>query len=243
MLGQSVRDVNDGSVISSILLTYKWLLGQRPQQRFRGESPVGYYNNRMSVGRPDSYIDSYGGSPNQPGYSRRISQRVNSDPVLYGTNSHGLYPAHGYHQSYDTVASGSGNESHNTDPWGNSTDPSSENSSIDRVQAPKPDPGEPYGFNGFGGGPQFQGPILEENGVHSPSYGQVGYGQPQNLVNDSPLHPKNAGPPAPSTYGVSNRIPPRVPIKLGNPPVKDRPLPNAPAEKRRSWLKRRFSKG
>ena len=197
----------------------------------------------MSIGRPDSLIDSYGSSPNQPGYGRRISQRVSSDPALYGTNSHGLYPAHGYHQSYDTVASASGNESHNTDPWGNSTDPSSENSSIDRVTAAKPDPAETYGFNGFGGAPHFQGPILEENGVNSPSYGQIGYGQPQNSANGAPHHSRNAGPPAPPPHGIPSQIPSRATIKLGNAPGKDRPLPNAPVEKRRSWLKRRFSKG
>ncbi|KAL9006461.1 MAG: hypothetical protein Q9188_000769 [Gyalolechia gomerana] len=217
--------------------------GQRPQARFGSETSAGYYNNRMSMGRQDSLIDNYGNSPAQPGYGRRIGQRVNSDPALYGANSHSLYPAHGYQQSYDTVASASGNESHNTDPWGNSTDPSSENSSIDRVQAPKPDAAESYGFNGFGGAPQFQGPILEESGANSPSYGQVGYGQPQNSIKGSPLHPRNAGPPAPPPHGIPHQIPPRVPIKLGSSPGQDRPLPNAPGEKRKSWLKRRFSKG
>lgn len=32
----------------------------------------------MSVGRPDSYIENYGGNPNQLGNGRRINQRVNS---------------------------------------------------------------------------------------------------------------------------------------------------------------------
>ncbi|KAL8944356.1 MAG: hypothetical protein Q9211_000623 [Gyalolechia sp. 1 TL-2023] len=217
--------------------------GQRPQARFGGEASAGYYNNRVSMGRPDSFIDNYGNSPTQPGYGRRIGQRANSDPALYGTNSHSLYPVHSYQQSYDTVASASGNESHNTDPWGNSTDPSSENSSIDRVQAPKPDAAESYGFNGLGGAPQFQGPILEENGTNSPSYGQAGYGQPQKPIKGSPLHPRNAGPPAPPPHGVPHQVPPRVPIKLGTSPGNDRPLSNAPGEKRKSWLKRRFSKG
>ncbi|KAL9604860.1 MAG: hypothetical protein Q9219_000308 [cf. Caloplaca sp. 3 TL-2023] len=195
------------------------------------------------MGRPDGYLEHYGGASNQSIPGRRIGQRVSSDPALYGTNSHGLYPAHGYHQSYDTVASVSGNESHNTDPWGNSTDPSSENSSIDRVQAPKADPADVYGFSGFGGAPQFQGPILEENGVNDPSYGQVGYGQPNNTMNVSPTHLRNPGPPVPPPHGVSNRTPPKVPIKLGNSLGRDRSLPSVPPEKRKSWLKRRFSKG
>lgn len=193
------------------------------------------------MGRPDSYIDNYGGSPNQPGYGRRVSQRVSSDPALYGTNSHSLYPAHGYHQSYDTVASASGNESHNTDPWGNSTDPSSENSSIDRVQVPKPESVDTYGFNGFGGAPQFQGSIMEEDDLNSPAYGHMGYGQPQKPMNGSPTHRRNGLPPPPPPHGVRNH-PPKVPIKLGSSPATDRPSPSAPAEKRKSWLKRRLSK-
>ncbi|KAL8922095.1 MAG: hypothetical protein Q9208_005405 [Pyrenodesmia sp. 3 TL-2023] len=212
--------------------------GQRPQQRSVGDSPGGYYNNRVSVGRPDSYIENYGGNPNQLGNGRRINQRVNSDPAPYGANNHTVYPAHGYHQDYDTVASASGNESHNTDPWGNSTDPSSENSSIDRVQVPKPDHADTHGFNGFGGPPHFQGPILEENGINGPAYGQAGYGQAPKPISGSPSHIRNGFAPAPPPHIAS----PRAPIKLGPPPATDMPMPNASGEKRRSWLKRRFSK-
>lgn len=192
----------------------------------------------MNVGRPDSYIENHGGHPSQPGNGRRINQRVNSDPALYGANSHTVYPAHGYHQDYDTVASASGNESHNTDPWGNSTDPSSENSSIDRVQVPKPDPADVHGFNGFGGPRHFQGPILEENGINSPAYGQVGYGQAPKSMSASPAQVRNGFAPAPPPHAA----PPRLPIKLGNTSATEKSLPNASGEKRRSWLKRRFSR-
>ncbi|KAI4093928.1 MAG: hypothetical protein LQ344_002526 [Seirophora lacunosa] len=174
--------------------------GLRPQHKVGSENPSGHYSNHLSTGRPDSYVDNY--APNQLGYGRRITHRVNSDPTLYGSNNHGLYPAHGYHQSYDTAASGSGNESHNTDPWGNSTDPSSENSSIDRIQVPKSDPPETYGFNGFGGVPQFQGPILEESGANSPAYGQIGYGQAKKSVMGS-MYSRNAFPPAPPAHGAT----------------------------------------
>ncbi|KAL8979537.1 MAG: hypothetical protein Q9177_006115 [Variospora cf. flavescens] len=214
--------------------------GQRPQHKIGSENISGHYSNHLSTGRPDSYLDNY--VPNQPGYGRRIRQRVNSDPTLSGSNSHGLYPAHVYHQSYDTAASGSGNESHNTDPWGNSTDPSSENSSIDRIQVPKPDPAETYGFNGYGGVPHFQGPILEENGANSPAYGQIGYGQAKKTVMGSPTHSRNGFHPAPPSHGTRDQAPPRAPIRLGNPPATERPMPSAPGEKRKSWLKRRFSK-
>ncbi|KAL8950763.1 MAG: hypothetical protein Q9222_003218 [Ikaeria aurantiellina] len=219
--------------------------GQRLFQRNGTDAPTGYYSNRMSTGRPDSYADIYGSGLSQPAHGRRFGQRVHSDPALYGNNSQGLYPAHGYHQSYDTMASASGNESHNTDPWGNSTDPSSENSSIDRVQqAPKPDPAETYGFNGFGGAPHFQGPILEEYGMNDPVYGQAAnQGQPQKSNNGLPPQTKNAYPPTPPPHVPPKQAPPRVPIKLGNSTVRENASPNGGSEKRKSWLKRRFSKG
>ncbi|KAL8724008.1 MAG: hypothetical protein Q9166_008186 [cf. Caloplaca sp. 2 TL-2023] len=220
-------------------------LGQRPQQRHGTEASGGYYGNRMSMGRPDSTnLDNNGHNFNQPGYGRRVNNRVNSDPMLYGTNNQGVYPTHGYHQSHDTVASASGNESHNTDPWGNSTDPSSENSSIDRVQhAPKPESAETYGFNGFGGAPQFQGPILEERGVNDRAYGQAsGYGQPQGMGNGSPIHSRTVVPPPPPPHASSKPNPLRVPIKLGSLPTPERPSSNGNTEKRKSWLRRRFSR-
>ncbi|KAL8694428.1 MAG: hypothetical protein Q9218_000920 [Villophora microphyllina] len=219
--------------------------GQRPQQRHWAEASSGYYNNRTSVARPDSYIDGYGGNPSQLAYGRRVNQRVNSDPTLYGSNAApNVYPTHGYHQSYDTVASGSGNESHNTDPWGNTTDPSSENSSIDRVQqAPKSDLAETYGFNGFGGVPQFPGPILEDHAMDGSSYGNPSaYGQPQKAMNGFSAHNKTTLPPTPPPHVLPKQNPPRVPIKLGNSPVKDRSSSQPNGEKRKSWLKRRFSR-
>ncbi|KAL9587113.1 MAG: hypothetical protein Q9212_000480 [Teloschistes hypoglaucus] len=218
--------------------------GQRPQQRHWAEASNGYYNNRLSIARPDSYIDGNGGNSSQSGYGRRINQRVNSDPTLYGSNAQGVYPAHGYHQSYDTVASGSGNESHNTDPWGNSTDPSSENSSIDRVQhAPKSDLAETYGFNGFGGVAQFPGPILEDHAMDDSSYrNSSGHGPSQKTMNGFPAHNKTTLPPTPPPHAPPKQDLPRMPIKLGNSPVKDRSSAHSNGEKRKSWLKRRFSR-
>ncbi|KAI4160630.1 MAG: hypothetical protein LQ342_005563 [Letrouitia transgressa] len=211
----------------------------RPQPRFGGEHGGGYYGNRMSMGRPESYIDGQGNAPNQANYGRRFGQRVNSDPALYGSHSQNLYPAHGYHQSYDTVASASGNDSHGTDPWGNSTDPSSESSSIDRIQqSSKPDPVETYGFSGFGGAPHLQGPILEEHSQDSPAYGQPGYGQSRRNGNGGLPFQGNDLPPTPPPHSSK----PRTPIKLGNPPPADRTPSSSNPEKRKSWLRRRFSK-
>ena len=229
-----------------VSLRFLQLSGYQAQQR----SPVysgGYYGNRMSHSRPDSVIDNYGNVPNQYGSSRRFGPRNHSDPALYGhTSTQGVYPLHGHQQSYDTVASAS-NGSHATDQWGNSTDPSSENSSIDRVQtAPKPDLGEAYGFNGFGGAPQFPGPILEEHGQGAPGYGHPGYGQSQVAAGNGHPYQGNEGP-APPPHAPTKYAGPRVPIKLGSPAVigssagASRP-PTIDTDKRKSWLRRRFSK-
>lgn len=207
----------------------------------------GYYGNRMGS-RPDSYIDTNGNSPVQNNHGRRFGpgHRVSSDPVMYGNNNRGgVYPSHGYQQSYDTVASASVNGSGATEQWGNSTDPSSENSSIDRVpQATKPEVGEAYGFSGFGGTPQFQGPILEEHGSESPAYGQPGYGQSHpSMTGGMPFQGNGAAPPAPPPHGIQPQSAPRVPIKLGGSgQIPTSPSSTTNSEKRKSWLKRRFSK-
>ena len=166
----------------------------------------------------------------------------------YNHNPVAVYPSHGHQQSYDTVASAaeSANGSGATDPWGNSTDPSSENSSIDRVpQGPKSDLAETYGFNGFGGAPQFQGPILEEHGSESPAYGQPGYGysHPGMPGGGIPFQGNGAAPPAPPPHGMQKQTASRVPIKLGGsgPSAGSSPT-TTNSEKRKSWLKRRFSK-
>ena len=201
--------------------------------------------------RSDENGDGYGGY-GQYNNGRRFGPRNNSDPALYGHNGHqGVYPSHGQQPSYDTVGTAS-NQSHVTDQWGNSTDPSSENSSVDKFQQgiPKQDLGETYGFNGFGAGPQLQGPILEELGHDAPSYGQPGYGQSQTDNTNGYPYQGNDIPPAVPAHGVP-RPPPkeaasRAPIKLGASPngSYNNAPPSVPSkrEKRKSWLGRRFSK-
>lgn len=218
----------------------------------------GYYGNRNGGSRPESYIDPYGYPPHQNGNGNmgangrsKFGPRNNSDPILFnqGNATAGVYPSHGHQQSYDTVASAS-NGSHATDQWGNSTDPSSENSSIDRVQAAaKPEIGETYGFNGFGAGPQIQGPILEEHGHGAPAYGQPGYGQ--GRVADGIGFPyQGNGAPTPPPHASHKENISRGPIKLGGSTgpretatAASRPAAPIPTEKPKSWLKKRFSKG
>ncbi|KAF2498552.1 hypothetical protein BU16DRAFT_558608 [Lophium mytilinum] len=220
-----------------------------------GSQVGGYYGSRAAAAaRESNYADSqYGPMGGAPPRSR-YSQRLQSDPALNRyppAQGQGVYPnpTPGYQQSRDTVQTERSNGSH-SDPWANSTDPSSENSSIERalpVQKPVqniPD-GAEYGFNGFGGTPQFQGPILEE------------YGNGNNAT----YAPRNGGPPPTNGMhfqpGAAN-LPPPVPakttgpIKLGGnyseqPPQVDagaRPntLQRQNTDKRKSWFKRRFSK-
>ena len=197
--------------------------------------------------RPDSYYDQPGPPAppaHQYGPGRRLAPRFNSEPILYHNNPPDppeIYPSHDLTNSYDTVGS-SGYGSHGTDQWGNSTDPSSENSSIDRVQPPpKQDLAEAYGFSGFGGGPQLQGPILEELGHGAPAYGQPGYGQEHTNARGGHPYQGSEAPPSVPPHVPPKEIPPRGPIKLG----KASPTQTAGgdvAEKRKSWIKRRFSK-
>lgn len=201
----------------------------------------------MSMSRPDSYIDNYANPPNQnqsnQGRSGRLGQRMNTEPGVYGRNNQAIYPSHAHQQSYDTVTSASGTGSHGTDQWGTSTDPSSENSSIDKIQqVPKTDLGEEYGFSGFGGAPQFQGPILEEHGLGAPTYGQPGYGQSQMSLSNGHPYQGNGGHPIPPPHKEAAS---QGPIKLGSSSASSGESTYAQPhseEKRKSWLKRRFSK-
>ncbi|CZR50819.1 uncharacterized protein PAC_00693 [Phialocephala subalpina] len=202
----------------------------------------GSYGGRSQSYRPDSYAqrpDSYYNGPEnagpQNGYTpnRARYPRTASEPHF--NNPPGVYPVPGNQQSYETVntASGSGSSG---DPAGYSTDPSSENSSVDRITPlPVKEPGETYGFNGFGATPQYSlpGAGLQEQYVASPANGAQrqgnGYqkeGAPAVLRKDSAL--------------------PRVPIKLsatsgnaGPPNNSQRP---SSGEKRKSWFGKRFSK-
>ncbi len=132
----------------------------------------GFYANRIYQSpneRPDSYADASSPSPN--GYYRpRYAPRMASEPMPNTARNGrpGVYPVHAYQRSYDTVTTGSNATTNTTsDQWASSTDPSSDNSSLDRVQAqapppPKPDLGEVYGFMGFGDVPQLKGSVLED---------------------------------------------------------------------------------
>lgn len=159
--------------------------------------------------------DSYAAGPSGPP-RRYPASRMNSEPMMYN-NGQRPHP-HAHQHSQDTMNTGVTNGSDSTGPWANSTDPSSENSSIERGQAPNGYPHNGYGPNGYGAG-GFQNGIPEDG-----------------------AYPINGGaPPVQPPYGA------RRPIALGNSDVATPPgnLPSTKRpepEKRKSWLKRAFSK-
>lgn len=200
-----------------------------------------YYGGRSQSYRPDSYAprpDSYYNAPENAGpgngyYPNRARYpRTASEPHF--NNNPGVYPVAGGQKSYETVntASGSGSSG---DPTGYSTDPSSENSSVDRI-APLPvkEPGESYGFAGFGGTPQYAPPGngLQDQYVTNSTNGAQRQGNGY----------QSQGPPAVPRKESASRVPIRLGASSGNAgPPSETQRPSA-GEKRKSWFGKRFSK-
>ncbi|KAJ4359346.1 hypothetical protein N0V95_002270 [Ascochyta clinopodiicola] len=199
----------------------------------------------QQFGRPprDSYDNGYGQGGPVGGPPRvRYGNRMQSDPgwgsqggrMSNGQNVYNHTPPNGYQQSRDTVHTNGSNGSHSDGAYG--TDPSSENSSIERslpVRPPQGDMGEQYGNNGYAG------PTREAYGQ------QQGGGYPPN---QQPQQFGGAPPPPPH---AAKAVPPRVPIKLGGGeggaeaagrPSVLRKESAGGEDKRKSWFKRRFSK-
>ena len=203
-------------------------MNERPRQYSNGyygngrmSRPESYMDRQNGMGRGDSYYDSSDGGPSN-GYvpNRARYPRTASEPQF--NPGQGVYPAAGAQHSYETVttASGSGSSAEHN---GYSTDPSSENSSVDRITPLREDGGN-YGFNGYG---------------NTNSHLNNGYNQ-YNMSGASGVpRSSNQGPPPPP-HSQSN-APPRVPVKLGKTISNTNEKP-APAEKRKSWFGKRFSK-
>ncbi|KAJ5233516.1 uncharacterized protein N7469_005282 [Penicillium citrinum] len=183
-----------------------------------------YYTRNQS--RPDSLADGYYNNNNnnaenyypyqqQQNGRRRPGPRPSMDQNSYS------YQNHSYQRSYDNVTAMSGSGSGNTDSYGQSTDPSSLNSSMDQLQQHAiqhqqqqrlDDRAQEYGFN-FGTGPTLNTkvPPSVPAAVASPT---------------SPM----------STAQQHFAAPARPMLKKAAPPAGEK------AEKRKSWFKRRFSK-
>lgn len=203
-------------------------------QSYRPEST--YADGRYSgMARPDSYYsggDNVGSAGPSNGYhpNRARYPRTASEPH-FNHGGQGVYPVHGNQQSYETVTTASGSGGSSADPAGYSTDPSSENSSMDRITplpVPSKEPVEAYGFNGFGGSPHYALPgsgLAEQQGMSGAQRQGNGYlGQ---------------GPPPPPSKQA-----PRVLMKLGESSGNAAPqsAQTPAAEKRKSWFGRKFGK-
>lgn len=175
-------------------------------------------------------------------------------PMNRYSSDYGVYHSQGgYHEPYDNANAGESTGSQSTEPWGNSTDPSSENSSIDRIHAlNKLDGGDGSG-NGY-------------NNQHSPVHRTIHeeydqserryasqtqqQGPYQNYNRNQPQGPYGAPPSQPQAPQQ------RQPIKLGGGapqtsvdqwgPATSAPAARPPIQRKtsekKSWLKRRFSK-
>jgi hypothetical protein len=194
----------------------------------------GYYNHpARSRG---NYFDN-------PPSRNRFGTRMNTDqPVQrFNNNGYGVYSTPGYGQTRDTVNTGGSNGSA-SDQWHNSTDPSSDNSSIERMKA--------EGHGEFGYPTTQREPISEDGhytysngGGYNPSYMSGGAAGP-SVPGGSFGQQFNNGPPPPPKGGPV-QPPARQVIKLdnsgsattpgGRPSLSEQP-------KRKSWLKRTFSK-
>jgi hypothetical protein len=189
--------------------------------------------------RPESYYaDGGNAGPAGPsnGYypNRARYPRTASEPHFNG--GQGVYPVPGNQQSYETVTTASG--SGNSDPAGYSTDPSSENSSVDRITPlPVKEPGESYGFNGFGANPQIAPPgsNLQDQYVANGSNGAQRQGNG---------YPSQGPPPVPRKEAPIARVPIKLNASSGNvgPGGQNGQQRPGAGEKRKSWFGKRFSK-
>lgn len=140
----------------------------------------------------------------------------------------GVYPMPNKDRSYETVTSAAA--SGNSDPAGYQTDPtSSDNSSIRRASPPKrKEVTNDYGVN-FSQSQAFQ-PSNFSNFSHSSSHLAGGH-------NSHPLPP-------PPEHDVAPAVPRKAPTALlrRQPSKQPAAQPEAPVERRKSWLSRRFSR-
>ncbi|KIW07676.1 uncharacterized protein PV09_01616 [Verruconis gallopava] len=199
----------------------------------------GYYNHPQS--RRNGYFDN---PPSRNKFTARMYSDQGVQRYNYGNNGY-PYSTPGYGQTRDTVNTGGSNGSA-SDQWHNSTDPSSDNSSIERMRGehgesygyptPQREPISEDGHYTYTNGPGYNSAYM--NGGNSGPGGSNGYfGQQYN--NGAPA------PPPKVTQGGPVQPPARQPIKLDNstrPDIIPGGTRTPAPEKRKSWLKRRFSK-
>jgi hypothetical protein len=209
-------------------------------------APRDYYNSRReSYGTPDSQ-DNYGPPPPRHRYARGMP----SDPAMnrHVPYSQPVYPNNSHQQSRETFVTGESSGSQ-SEPWANSTDPSSENSSIDRFTAAQkyPEAADGPGPSNYG-----RGSIPEDRATDANQTNP--YGQPPPRIQTNGAGYYNVGKRAlnfelPSVPPYASNVPsqlsqtPPLTVTSGNaaPPPKSK-LQRGESQKRLSWLKKRFGR-
>jgi hypothetical protein len=213
------------------------IIGNGSNGNGRPHNGGGYYQNGRGFGpRPDSVAEDYEGRDPRHSYPPR-PMRYASSPMISGSNPENTYPSHGHQPSYDTITTGEG--SYGIETRGNSTDPSSQNSSVDRFPI-KPE--EYSGNNSKQVSGYSNGPFSPVAPVYSSEQAfwkgpngrpQVPYGRSEQW-NGGASNQYIQAPPVPAKESPSP-----VPTKLG---IGAEAGPRSSPSKRQSWLKRRFSK-
>ncbi|PKX91881.1 uncharacterized protein P174DRAFT_492700 [Aspergillus novofumigatus IBT 16806] len=198
--------------------------GYYPNRGYSDQS--GHFNQRATYSRPESYVDTYNGQPQDNGYypynqggggrRPRPNPRMYTDQTGYSNGSNG-YAQHSYEKSVDNITAASGSGGSHADAWGNSTDPSSVNSSIDQLSQQLQ-----LGQRGFNS-------QLNLNG-----YAPTPPKPPVHNFNQAPAFDPNAGGPVggtPAAVSAPNRRQLRKSVNMSD-----------TGDKRKSWFKRKFSK-
>lgn len=181
----------------------------------------------------------YHGNNNAPnGYTHHAyAQNGYAQSNGYGQNG---YAQNGYHKSYENMTAASGSAS-NTEPWGNSTDPSSVNSSIDHLQQQQRMEERPvadsFGFQGFGPGPNLNNGKAMASGGAGPERIPIALGN-----NNSSVAPATAASNVGGPVGGGGAAPTRRHLRKSTNVSNNVPDKSAGDTKRKSWFKRRFSK-
>lgn len=203
---------------------------RQPQDVYHGGRPSSQYDPRSSPPARDSFheMSSLGYGPYNGGgyeghsgnqyYNRQPGSRSQLSPQYYNNRRepNDVYSLQNRDRSYETVTSASGSGI-SGDQGSYRTDPSSDNSSLDRASPPKP----PAPTNDYGIG--FSGPSTYQPAAFS--------------VGQKPGGSRIVKKQVPGA-GVPMATGPSVPSKGQGSSAPAKPEP----EKRKSWLFRRFSK-
>lgn len=149
------------------------------------------------------------------------------------------YAQQGYHTSYDNVTAASGSGSGNTDPYGNSTDPSSINSSFDQLQQQQQQfhHHQQQQDKGHGGDYEYQEYEAPSNYYDAPATQTSPPQRYRHVFGTAPAPDPNAGGPVGGTQAAAlgNRRHLRKSTNASE-------VTDGKESKRKSWFKRKFSK-